>query len=72
MRKQGDWRFNYWRSGATFFSRRLNVGIYLTHWAFPNVFTLPGSAHCPGGTVNWELGPLRVVWVRADDWEVVE
>lgn len=72
MRKYGDWRFNCWPSGATFFSRRLNIGVYLAHWVFPKMFVLPGSAHCLGGTVNWEIGPLRVTWVRADDWEVVE
>lgn len=70
MRSRGDWRFNYWRSGMTFFSRRLNVGIYLTSWTKWKILELPGSTYCPGGTLNWELGPLRVTWVRRADWEV--
>lgn len=72
MRRRGDWRFMYWLTGAAFFSRRLNIGLYLTDWALPKIYTLPGSTYCPGGTINWQLGPLRVAWVRMGDWEVVE
>lgn len=60
-----DYSFNLWHTGAAFFSPCLNIGIYLLSWAWPKVFILPGSTYCLGGTVNWELGPLRVVWVRA-------
>lgn len=60
-----DYSLNLWRTGGAFFSPRLNIGIYLFDWAWPKVTTLPGSTYCLGGTINYELGPLRVVWVRA-------
>lgn len=62
--KCNDYIWLLWWAGAAFISPRLNVGLYLKAWKRPRLLDLPGSTYCLRGTLNYEAGPLRVVWVR--------